>query len=592
MSEITHAYLGGLVTKRGDDGFLYINGLVSNDALDLDQQRCDPNWLNEAIPKWFKSAGNVRVMHQPVIGGKAKSIEQSGTGWNANIKVTNKQADIDIEEGAITGLSVGIKNARVEKSLTAPNGLICGGDIIEVSLVDRPANPDCVLEIAKSVGNEWTFKGVEVSDTDQLDLVVSDPSAPGQDVSDQYLPCAACAGTGMTSEVPGEVCARCNGSKVEPKDSLEANIAATSGSTTPNAPENIERQKAAAVCKTCDGKGTIMDGNRDCPDCDGPSKVLQGDPISGDDEVKKQLFAEFEDFLAKRDFSDAKRKALAKTGHALANGGFPIENKGDVENAIKSIGLAKDRPAAIAHIKSWAKKLNCTELIPDNWKTAQGLVQVLFADVQKGATPDEWMHDPTELQAIALGLADCVKAEIDEMVNGEDEMWDIQTLLSATDSFYTWWNHEASEGETTPPFNSGDDDMSNAYVSLGVSPDLIKSATSDDATDEIKIELRSEIRKALGVDEEIATYKALVTEMQETVKTVKAELEEVQEMAAPGGPVLRQTSDQRRSSAAHDTISTKAAEIRARAVAFTGESSIKQALFAEAEKLESALSSL
>jgi len=590
MSEITHAYLGGLVTKRGDDGFLYINGLVSNDALDLDQQRCDPNWLNEAIPKWFKSAGNVRVMHQPVIGGKAKSIEQSGTGWNANIKVTNKQADIDIEEGAITGLSVGIKNARVEKSLTAPNGLICGGDIIEVSLVDRPANPDCVLEIAKSVGNEWTFKGVEVSDTDQLDLVVSDPSAPGQDVSDQYLPCAACAGTGMTSEVPGEVCARCNGSKVEPKDSLEANIAATSGSTTPNAPENIERQKAAAVCKTCDGKGTIMDGNRDCPDCDGPSKSAEIDQISDADlETFKNVL---ESLTAKRQFSDKERKHLASTGAAMKNGGFPIKTVEDLKNAIHAIGRAKDRPATIAHIKSRAKALGQTSLIPDDWKTAQGLVQVLYGDVQKGATPDEWMHDPTELQAIALGLADCVKAEIDEMVNGEDEMWDIQTLLSATDSFYTWWNHEASEGETTPPFNSGDDDMSNAYVSLGVSPDLIKSATSDDATDEIKIELRSEIRKALGVDEEIATYKALVTEMQETVKTVKAELEEVQEMAAPGGPVLRQTSDQRRSSAAHDTISTKAAEIRARAVAFTGESSIKQALFAEAEKLESALSSL
>ena len=123
------------------------------------------------------------------------------------------------------------------------------------------------------------------------------------------------------------------------------------------------------------------------------------------------------------------------------------------------------------------------------------------------------------------------------------------------------------------------------YISLGVSPDLIKSATADDASEEVKTELKSEIRKALGFDEETIN-KAQISELQESVETLKAALEEVQEMAAPGGPVLRQTSDQRRKSAAHDTISTKAAELRARADAFTGEPSVKQALYAEASKLE------
>ena len=129
------------------------------------------------------------------------------------------------------------------------------------------------------------------------------------------------------------------------------------------------------------------------------------------------------------------------------------------------------------------------------------------------------------------------------------------------------------------------------YISLGVSPDLIKSATADDASEEVKTELKSEIRKALGFDEETIN-KAQISELQESVETLKAALEEVQEMAAPGGPVLRQTSDQRRKSAAHDTISTKAAELRARADAFTGEPSVKQALYAEASKLESSLGSL
>lgn len=68
-----------------------------------------------------------------------------------------------------------------------------------------------------------------------------------------------------------------------------------------------------------------------------------------------------------RDFSDAKRKKLAKSGDALPNGGFPIQNCGDVKNAVRAIGRAKNPSAARAHIKSHAKSLGCTNLIPDDW---------------------------------------------------------------------------------------------------------------------------------------------------------------------------------------------------------------------------------
>ena len=547
--EITHAYLGNLLHKRGDDGFLYVKGLVSDDTLDLDQQRCDPAWLDDAIPKWFKSAGNIRVMHQPVVGGKAKEIAKNGTGWDANIKVTNKQADIDIEEGALTGLSVGIKNARVEKSLSAPNGLIVGGDIIEVSLVDRPANPSCVIEIAKMAGDGWQFTGIEASEGDQKDVVVTETQDDEEDEDE------------------------------ETKDLTEI------GPNTEAFIKDNPIKGAMADCKTCDGTGKIMDGHRDCPDCDGKAADLE------DDDLAKAVRL-LEAALAKRDFSDKERKQLASTGEAMPGGGFPIKSVEDLKNAIQAIGRAKNRAATIAHIKSRARALGQSKLIPDSWKTAQGFVQLVRGDLHKAATSDEWMHDPEQLKEVAQGIVSFFKAELDEYVNGDDESWDIQCLTNVLNGWFNWWNHEASEGETTPPFDndSGDDAM--AYIGLGVSPDLINSATSDDATDDTKNELRAEIRKALGVDEEIATYKAQLEEQRESVETLKAALEEVQEMAAPGGPVLRQTSDQRRHAAAHDSISTKAAEIRARAEAFTGEPSVRQALYNEAEKLEAALTAL
>ena len=70
-----------------------------------------------------------------------------------------------------------------------------------------------------------------------------------------------------------------------------------------------------------------------------------------------------------RDFSDKKRATLAKSGAALPDGSFPIENKGDLENAVRAIGRAKDPAKAKAHIKSRAKALGCTDCIPDTWES-------------------------------------------------------------------------------------------------------------------------------------------------------------------------------------------------------------------------------
>src|ERR1019366_1509181 len=152
-NDILYAPLGTMTYKRGEDGFLYVTGTVSSDSLDLDDQRCDPVWLAKAIPEWFKSAGNVRVMHQPQTGGKAKELRQDGNSWSTVIKVTNPQAALDIEEGVLTGLSIGVKNARVdlsEKALAvAPKGIINDGLVVETSFVDRSSNPDCKLEIMK-----------------------------------------------------------------------------------------------------------------------------------------------------------------------------------------------------------------------------------------------------------------------------------------------------------------------------------------------------------------------------------------------------------------------------------------------------------
>ena len=69
-----------------------------------------------------------------------------------------------------------------------------------------------------------------------------------------------------------------------------------------------------------------------------------------------------------KDFSQDKRDDLAKKGHALPDGSFPIENKGDLRNALHAFGRAGDKAAAKRHIKKRAAALGATDMLPDTWK--------------------------------------------------------------------------------------------------------------------------------------------------------------------------------------------------------------------------------
>lgn len=68
-----------------------------------------------------------------------------------------------------------------------------------------------------------------------------------------------------------------------------------------------------------------------------------------------------------RAFTGDQREKLARMGHAMADGFFPIENVGDLRSAIRAAGRAKDPVAARAHIRRRAKALGAGNLIPDGW---------------------------------------------------------------------------------------------------------------------------------------------------------------------------------------------------------------------------------
>ena len=161
MKDFTTAYATILKYDENEDGTLMVYGNATDDSLDLDQQICDPAWLERAMPDWFSSGGNVREMHGPSAAGVAKEYENKNGKHIIGVHVVDPLAVKKVQAQVYRGFSVGIKAPRVVRDEKAVNGRIIDGSIIEVSLVDRPANPNAKLILAKSVEGESALVRVE-----------------------------------------------------------------------------------------------------------------------------------------------------------------------------------------------------------------------------------------------------------------------------------------------------------------------------------------------------------------------------------------------------------------------------------------------
>ncbi|MGE7437951.1 HK97 family phage prohead protease [Kitasatospora sp. NPDC001175] len=153
MTDTAYAWAPITKTVREDDGTLLVYGPAASSALDRDQQRLDGTWLDSAMPRWLADGGGVREQHDPkkAVGvGVGLSKGEDGAHY-LTARIVDPVAVKKIEHGVLRGFSVGIKNPRVQMGKAdAPNGLVVDGDVIEVSVVDRPANPECRFDMAKA----------------------------------------------------------------------------------------------------------------------------------------------------------------------------------------------------------------------------------------------------------------------------------------------------------------------------------------------------------------------------------------------------------------------------------------------------------
>lgn len=129
-------------------------GYASTEARDSQGEIVTRAAIEAALPAYMEFA-NIREMHQLSAVGVVKSADLDDKGLRLSAKVVDDDAWAKVKEGVYKGLSIG---GRVTSRDALDKTIITGVALHEISLVDRPANPEALIEAYKAAGTEEAAK--------------------------------------------------------------------------------------------------------------------------------------------------------------------------------------------------------------------------------------------------------------------------------------------------------------------------------------------------------------------------------------------------------------------------------------------------
>jgi hypothetical protein len=140
-----------------------VYGVAASEAADKAGERFDYDSSAPEFKRWSaeiekgsqgKSLGNVRIMHQPVVGGILTRLDCDDAAKAVKVcaKVVSDEAWRLVDAGALTGFSIGGRYARRWTDPQDPQVHRYTAIPSEISLVDNPCNPDCFFEMVKLDG--------------------------------------------------------------------------------------------------------------------------------------------------------------------------------------------------------------------------------------------------------------------------------------------------------------------------------------------------------------------------------------------------------------------------------------------------------
>ena len=139
------------ITKRDDDR-REVAGYATTEALDSEGEIIDLAAVKAALPGYLGpydhkrgmyQFGNIREMHSLSAVGKTMEASVDEKGLFVKAKVVDSDAWTKVKEGVYTGFSIG------GRALKRMGNKIKELALKEISLVDRPANPETIFSLVK-----------------------------------------------------------------------------------------------------------------------------------------------------------------------------------------------------------------------------------------------------------------------------------------------------------------------------------------------------------------------------------------------------------------------------------------------------------
>jgi HK97 family phage prohead protease len=165
-------------------------GYASTEALDSQGEIVKREALEAALPDYMRFA-NIREMHQPSAVGVATEAEMDERGLFLAARIVDPVAWEKVTAGVYKGFSIGGSVVRRDQ---ARKHVITGVKLSEISLVDRPANPEAVFTMYKADGVE---KAGARNSAEDLQTI--------QDIHDHAVSLgASCDGCALDDDVAGD----------------------------------------------------------------------------------------------------------------------------------------------------------------------------------------------------------------------------------------------------------------------------------------------------------------------------------------------------------------------------------------------------
>ena len=402
--------------NKNDDGTITVYGKATSDDLDIDQQICDNDWLSKAMPEWFKSGGNIREQHSSIAAGVAQELETKDDGYYVSAHIVDPTSIKKVEAKVLKGFSIGIKGPRVVRDNKAANGRIIDGQIVEVSLVDRPANPTCQLVLAKSVGGESTLTQVE-------DLIEKYNENQERDERGRF---GSGGSQNYESNTPAGLIpqSRDSGTIQATKDSLQG--------IKDNLNNHLDTMQKVDPEGHAERADVVNQANAQLNQASGWLDRANGANT---------------DNAAHADYASRAADHIDEAGRIMGSG--PSQTIANTGQSLQSMSSRLGQYAQnVSAVKSVALQYNFTNKSDKDYETMKNALLESIVEMEKSVAGDNVKFDQASYDVARRGIAQLIISEAGEIAETDsDERDDIGTLLSALKHLFNFRDGELDEDQ-------------------------------------------------------------------------------------------------------------------------------------------------